>query len=109
MSKLQKKEAEPVGDLVKAALKSLGISAQHNSFRIGKAWDEASGAAKHTARRFYRDGVLYVTLSSSVVRSQLSFGSDRILESINSILQADELFIQDEKTTGGPVKKLVLK
>lgn len=109
MSRLERKEAVPVGQLVKSALKSMGLGAQHNTFRIGKAWDEASGAAKYTRRRFYRDGKLYITLESSVVRNQLSFQKDLILEKLNAILASDELFISDDKATGGCVKEIILK
>jgi hypothetical protein len=35
------------------------------------AWDQASGAAPYTIKRYFRDGKLFITLSSSVLCSQL--------------------------------------
>lgn len=57
---------------------------------VFQAWDEASGASKYTSNRFLKDGVLYITLSSSVVRSQLMFQKDFILLKINDMLRKSE-------------------
>ena len=72
------------------------------------AWDAASGAARYTVRRFYRDGKLYITVDSSVVRSQLSFQRDALLKKINALLAEDSLFTRDDARVGF-VKELILK
>ncbi len=89
-------------------LKATRLGSQHNTHLVFKAWDEASGAAKYTLKRYFRDGKLYITLSSSVVCSQLQFRKQDILERINSLLESDPLFIRDDKFAG-KVQQLILK
>ena len=59
-------------------------------------------------RRFFRDGRLYITVDSSVVRSQLSFQRQALLDKVNALLAEDELFIHDPSGEG-VVKELILK
>ena len=91
------------GEAVGAKLTS-GLNTQ----RIFAAWDAASGAGRYTVRRFFRDGRLYITVDSSVVRSQLSFQRDTLIEKINALLAQDELFTRDDARVG-IVKELILK
>ena len=72
------------------------------------AWDAASGAGRYTIRRFFRDGKLYITVDSSVVRSQLTFQRDTLLAKVNALLAQDELYtrVDADETI---VKELILK
>ena len=108
MSKMARKQAEPIGDLMKAFLLSTHLSSGLNTRRVFAAWDAASGAAQYTLKRFYRDGTLYITVSSSVVRSQLEYQKDLLVEKMNSILSEDELFTRED-TRVGYLKNLRLK
>lgn len=89
-------------------IKSMKISAGLNTRRIFKAWDEASGAAQFTMKRFFRDGKLFITLNSSMARLQLSMQTDLMKERINRILENDELFIKDDPKVGY-VDEIILK
>lgn len=106
--KVQRKTAEGMDSVMIRYVKAMGISAAHNSHRIYLAWDEASGAAANTIKRFFRDGVLTITLNSSVVRSVLYMQSDLLIAKMNSILDEDELFIKDSPKLK-KVEKLILK
>ena len=106
--KVQRKTAEGMDSLMIRYVKAMGISAAHNSHRIFLAWDEASGAADNTIRRYFKDGVLTITLNSSVVRSVLYMQSDLLIAKINGILDEDELFIKDSPKLK-KVEKLALK
>lgn len=108
MSRIERKNAQPVGEALRAYLKAYHLTPGLNTQRVFAAWDQASGAAAYTVRRWYRDGILYITLSSSVIRSQLSIQRQFLLEKINTILAGDELFSQDEPLAGY-VKELRLK
>ena len=108
MSRVSRKSAVPLGELIQEYLKSSRLGSGHNTQRIFAAWDAASGAARYTVRRFFRDGKLYITVDSSVVRSQLSFQRDVLLEKINAMLAQDELFTCDDPRSGC-VKELILK
>lgn len=108
MSKIERKTAQPVGDALRAYLKAYHLTPGLNTQRVFAAWDQASGAAAYTIRRWYRDGILYITLNSSVIRGQLNIQRQFLLEKINAILAGDELFSQDEPMVGY-VKELRLK
>ena len=62
----------------------------------------------YTSKRFYKDGKLYITVNSSVARSQLQFQKEILVERINENLRQDELFTKDDKLVGY-VKQLIIK
>ena len=108
MSRVSRNSAVPLAELIQEYLQSSRLAGGHNTQRIFAAWDAASGAARYTVRRFFRDGRLYITVDSSVVRSQLSFQRQALLDKVNALLAEDELFIRDPSGEG-VVKELILK
>jgi len=108
MSRLQRKSAVTIEEALKAFLKEARLSSGLNTQRIFAAWDEASGAGKYTIGKYCRDGKLYITLNSSVVRNQLYFQKKVILDQLNSILEKDSLFIKDDSLVSY-VKEIILK
>ncbi|MCQ2181094.1 MAG: DUF721 domain-containing protein [Bacteroidales bacterium] len=108
MNKVQRKEAVSLGDALTAFLKRSRLASGLNTRRVFAAWDEASGAGGCTLKRFFRDGTLYITTSSSVVCSQLKYRKEALLDRMNDILSADELFV-DDGTGPRYVKELKLK
>lgn len=105
-NRVTRKDAVSIADAIKLLLKKERLAAPHNAYRISLAWDMASGAALYTVKRFYRDGKLYITVDSSVVRNQLSFQKAALIDKMNRILSEDELFISGDSS---PIKELVLK
>ena len=91
-SRISKKRAESLQELIQVWLKMNNIKLQVDTHRIFNAWDEVTGTGAYTIRRFYRDGHLYVTLNSSVVRSQLLLRKGDILAEMNRRLYCDPLF-----------------
>jgi len=85
-AKIDRLNAEPLGDILKlfVAQNRLGEGLERQA--VFQAWDEASGAACQTVGRFFRDGTLYVTLSSSLVRRELMFQKEFLLSTLNRIL-----------------------
>ena len=108
MSRVTRKTAVSLSEAIQEYLKVAKLSAGLNTQRIFAAWDAASGAGRYTVRRFFRDGKLYITVDSSVVRSQLSFQRDVLIEKINALLAQDELFTRDDARVG-IVQELILK
>ncbi len=106
--RMARKKALSMDEVVSMYIKSMKLTAGLNTHRIFAAWDEASGAAPYTLKRFFRDGRLYITLSSSVVRNQLSFQAEALVEKMNSILARDGLFTKDDPRVSY-VKELILK
>ena len=105
--RIYRKEAVSMEDVVKQYIKSMKLAAGLNTQRIFEAWDSCSGAGEFTLKRFFRDGKLYITLSSSVVRNQLHFQKD-LVEKINRYLSQDTLFTEDNSAVGY-VRELILK
>lgn len=108
MSRIERKQAQSIKEAFHEYLKAYKLTTGLNTQRVFSAWDQASGAANYTARRYYRDGVLYITVNSSVIRSQLNIQRQFLLDKINAILKSDELFTEDDKFAGY-VKELRIK
>lgn len=108
MSKIGKRGTVMISDLLQEYLRAEHLTSALNTRRIFSAWDDASGAGKYTVRKYFRDGNLYITVSSSVVRSQLYYQKDALIGKMNSILEQDGLF-SDNDAFVGYVKDLILK
>lgn len=94
--------------LIPLFIRSLKLSAGLNTQRVFAAWDAVSGVSAYTLRKFYRDGKLYVTISSSMVRSHLEFQKPALVQAMNAFLEKDDLFVKDYDKVGY-VKELILK
>lgn len=94
--------------LIADYIKEMKLEAGLNRQRVFEAWDTVSGAAAYTVDRFYKDGVLYCTIGSSVVRNQLYFQRNILMERMNRYLESDGGFISDMKGVR-PVRNLILK
>jgi len=107
-NRIKRKYPQPMKDVVKDFIRELKLASGLNNQRIFAAWDELSCASRYTSGRYFKDGVLYVYLRSSVVRSSLSFQLDTIMAAINEWLKKDELFVKDSPDTQY-VSKIVLR
>jgi len=103
-----RKEALGMDQLIPLYIRALKLSAGLNTQRVFAAWDAVSGVAGQTLRKFYRDGKLYVTISSSMIRSHLEFQKPSLIQAMNRFLEKDELFVKDYDKVGF-VKELILK
>lgn len=107
-NRIARRSAIGIDEALRLMLKDSRLSSGHNTARIFEAWDQASGAAQYTLKRYFRDGRLYITVSSSAVRSQLYFQKDALLEKLNALLEGDGMFIKDDPRVGF-VRELILK
>lgn len=108
MNGFRRKDPISIETAVGEYIREMKLASGFNIQRIFSAWDEVSGAASYTSNRFYKDGILYITLTSSVVRSNLYFQQDVLIRSINDHLAADPFFIKDDPNCR-MVSKLILK
>ena len=96
-----------MGELVENFIMEMKLASGLNRQRVMEAWNAVSGAQRYTVDIFLKDGVLYCTLGSSMVRNQLYFQKDVLLGQINEYLDSDTLFV---KEGDGPyIKELVLR
>ena len=106
--RIQRREPHSMDELVRQYIKSMQLAPALNTQRVFAAWDAVSGAGPFTLRRFFLDGTLYITLNSSVIRNQLYFQRDVLVEKINARLAEDELFTKDNRLVG-TVRQIILK
>lgn len=105
---LRKKEAVGMEALVQEFIREMKIAGGLNSLRAREAWDAVSGMSRYTLDVNLDRGVMYCTLSSSLVRNQLYFQRDALLKSLNEYLENDELFVRYGNASP-IVKSLVLR
>ena len=105
---VRRKEALTMEEVIEEYIKSAKMASGLNTQRVFAAWDDCSGAGPFTLKRYFRSGTLYITLSSSVIRNQLSFQKEALIEKMNAMLSGDPLFTSDNRTVGY-VKDLVLR
>lgn len=105
---IHRKEAIGMDKVVEEFIKSMKITAGLNTQLIFAAWDACSGAGPFTIKRFFRGGKLYITLKSSVIRNQLYFQRDALIEKMNAFLAEDPLFTADNRTVSF-IRELILK
>ena len=99
---------EPFQALFLEWVVSMGYGPSYNSYRIEKAWKKVSGSESQTVRTFFRDGILYVTLNSSALRSHLSLSVENLRTRLNRELDEDGRFIKGYAFSR-KVDKIVLK
>ena len=104
---MPRKQAVGMDELISEYIRQMRLTPRLNRERIFSAWDEASGAGRYTIAKYFNNGTLYCTISSSMVRNQLYFQRDVILQTINEILEKDSLFDDEQKNAF--VKYIVLK
>ena len=90
---MKKQSSRKLGDLLKDYLEDIGRNQGILSARVVRCWDEV----RATSSRFFKDGVLYVNFSSSIIRSIASRRSRSII------------YILNKSLGGSYVKSLVLR
>lgn len=106
--RIHRKQALNMEEVIDQYIRSMKLAAGLNTQRVFAAWDEVSGAASATLRRYYRDGVLRVSLASSVQRFELGLQKAQMIERMNALLLQDDLFVKDDPKVG-LVKDIILK
>lgn len=107
-NRLRRKEAVGMEALVRDFIREMKISSGVNRQRVAEAWNVVSGASAYTLGISYEKGTVYCSLSSSLVRNQLYFQRDVLMQKMNEWLEADVLFVREGR--GGPIiKNLILR
>ena len=95
-------------ELVSQFVRDMKLVSGLNRQRVADVWNQVSGAGKYTLSTVYERGVLTCFISSSLVRNQLYFQKDVLVQKMNQTLLTDELF--ENPSDGSPaIKTLVLK
>lgn len=93
--KKRDKENQLIGDIIDKMFRAYGLSDKMKEMDIINGWEEMMGkaVANRTEKIFISNEVLHVKLNSSVMRDELSFGKQVIIERVNQ--RANENLIKD--------------
>ena len=80
---LRRQEAVAMEELVTQFIRDMKLSAGLGKQRACEAWAKVSGAGRYTLDVSFDRGVMVCVISSSVVRNQLYFQREKLLESLN--------------------------
>lgn len=96
---MERQNAKLLDEVLKELIKKEGLEDSLFRVRLFEAWDRKAGiqAARATTSKFYKNGILYCTISSSVLRNQLYYSLDGLLKSIN------------QEFPDNPISKIVLR
>ena len=96
---MKRQSSRLVGDLLREYMNDLGRSKGILGARVVRCWDESmdKNIVSATSSRFFKDGTLYVNISSSIVRTMLLRRKSQII------------FLLNRNLGGTFVKNLVLR
>jgi hypothetical protein len=83
---MKKKNAQPISELLGDFLDgNSGLKVKLAEHRAVKAWKEVlgEGVLKYTRNVYFKRNVLYVNLSSAVLRAELIMNKEGLIEKIN--------------------------
>lgn len=80
-----------VGDVLKVIIQSNRLQPGMDQISVKEAWAAlmGNGVNSYTRNVVLKGSVLYVELTSSVLREELSYGKDKIIRMINDELRRD--------------------
>lgn len=86
--KQRSSSAQPLNDIISHVLKAQNLEVPLNDKRAEEAWKNVAGTAfmKYTTSVRSDKGVLYLSLSSSIVRKELSMAKSFIIKNLNQHL-----------------------
>lgn len=83
---MKRNNTEQVGDVIRRLLRQEGLETPLNEYRLIDAWKDVVGAgiARYTTNLYIKNQVLYVHLSSSVLRQELAMSRTLLIRSLNA-------------------------
>lgn len=84
-------EDKALGGLLKNFIQKNNLQPGIDKVNAEAAWEKIMGPGvnSYTSEVSFRGGILYVTLTSSVLREELSHGRSKIIRMLNEALGAD--------------------
>lgn len=80
-----------IGDVLKEFVETNKLEKGLDKVKVQEVWNEQMGPAiqKYTTSIKYDRNTLYIQLSSSVLREELSYGKEKIIKMLNEELGTD--------------------
>lgn len=82
---MRRNNAEQIGDVIRKFFRQNGLESPLNEYRLVQAWKDVVGPAitRYTSNLYIKNQVLYVHLTSSVLRQELMMGREMLVRSLN--------------------------
>lgn len=89
---MRKRNTESIGEVLKEFFEeNQFLKAKIAESRILSGWGQVLGTtvASYTTNIYFRNGILYVQLSSSVLRSELMLSKEKLISTLNEHAKTD--------------------
>ncbi len=88
---MRRRQTQCLGEVVNELLKTQHLDKKLNEKKLLNAWVEVVGAAigKYTTEKYLKNKVLYIKLSSSVLRNELLMSREQLVKSLNKYVGAE--------------------
>ena len=82
---MRRNNAEQIGDVIRKFFRINGLESPLNEYRLVQAWKDVVGPviSKYTSNLYIKNQILYVHLTSSVLRQELMMGRDILVRNLN--------------------------
>ena len=96
---MKRENTQLISVIIKEYIKEAQLEDGLLRVKIFQVWDLIVGetGSRETTNKFFKDGILYCTVNSSMIRTQLYYRSEDIVAQMNKML------------SGNYVSKLILK
>jgi len=86
-------ESVAIKDLMGSFIKENNLSKGMKKISVKESWEQlmGNGIVSYTEKVELKGATLYVKLSSSVLREELSYGKEKIIEMMNDALGTQEI------------------
>lgn len=85
---MKRTQAQQIGEIINGYLKQENLDLALDEHRASALWPEivGQGVNRYTMRRWVKDGVMHVQLSSAPLRNELMLNRSRIVALVNEAL-----------------------
>ena len=82
---MRRNDAEAIGDIIRKFFRVNGLESPLNEYRLVQAWKDVVGPVitRYTSNLYIKNQILYVHLTSSVLRQELMMGRDILVRNLN--------------------------
>lgn len=82
---MKRNNTEQIGDIIRRLLRQQGLETPLNEYRLVDAWKDVVGEtiSRYTVNLYIKNQILYVQLSSSVLRQELMMGRALLVRNLN--------------------------
>jgi predicted nucleic acid-binding Zn ribbon protein len=87
---MKRRESEQIGDMIRKFFRQEGLETPLNEYRLVEAWKDVvgKGIASYTQQLYIKNQILYVHLTSPVLRQELMMTRDILVRRLNEHVKA---------------------